>query len=696
MPRRFDRSAPRFEKPEHLRTYLRDLEACLEEAEITQPEKKIKYALRYIDEDTLDLWEPISETVQADQNATEPDMWKRFKANLTTLYPASDPERRYALRDVEDLVRRTSSVPMTDRHELSAYYREFVKFTTYLIEKKRYSDSEQKRTFMLGFPKAFRERLDHRLSITCADTLPEDGYPIDEVLTQATRMLGGGSGPRSDSSSPKSTDPTVKLEQTLTSFFNRLESTIGATQGRNNNSGSSSSNTNSSTNNNAAPPRTAPPRNNNCMFCGETTHFIGRCPDASGYETAKKICRVNGKIATPDNQIVNPPFGSTIKSAVDNWHKTHSAPAASINLLEIALESLSAARIEEVPDEDDSEITSLEKELRLSHSKEEIIRLCTALSAAKDKKNRQVFDGVEITSRGPPRNRGPPKSTPTAPVVTQPNLTPAAAPTPASAPPVPPAAEPTAPKAKADERQYKFVSPGDDPTVIKTILDKSMEQSIQITQRQLFALSPEARKQMHNYTGNKKVAVQGPHMLLTDSADEHALEQFHVDYVPDPFSQSKDSPTLDFLTLRVINGLFDNKVQAECILDSGSQFIAMRRDVWERTDLFLIEDQGIILETANNGRSRTLGQVRRAELNLGGIKIFLQLQVVENAPFEVLLGRPFFAHTSCVTTDYPNGNQRITITDPLSGDRVTLPTHERIRQAPQCGPAHHEQHNQGF
>ena len=42
-----------------------------------------------------------------------------------------------------------------------------------------------------------------------------------------------------------------------------------------------------------------------------------------------------------------------------------------------------------------------------------------------------------------------------------------------------------------------------------------------------------------------------------------------------------------FVPLRVIEATFAGSVKAECILDSGSQFIAMRRDIWEKTGLSL-------------------------------------------------------------------------------------------------------------
>ncbi len=83
------------------------------------------------------------------------------------------------------------------------------------------------------------------------------------------------------------------------------------------------------------------------------------------------------------------------------------------------------------------------------------------------------------------------------------------------------------------------------------------------------------------------------------------------------------------------------------------------------------------MESANETKSTTLGLLENLKVTFGTIDIYLQVQVVEKAPFDVLLGRPFFAHTSCKTQDYRNGDQHITIRDPNSDQTLTLPTRPR-------------------
>ena len=53
---------------------------------------------------------------------------------------------------------------------------------------------------------------------------------------------------------------------------------------------------------------------------------------------------------------------------------------------------------------------------------------------------------------------------------------------------------------------------------------------------------------------------------------------------------------------------------------------------------------------------------------------------MDNVPFNILLGRPFFQAGLCRTIDFANGEQHITIMDPATRHEVTIPTHTRGRE----------------
>ncbi|EIN06122.1 hypothetical protein PUNSTDRAFT_73659, partial [Punctularia strigosozonata HHB-11173 SS5] len=132
--------------------------------------------------------------------------------------------------------------------------------------------------------------------------------------------------------------------------------------------------------------------------------------------------------------------------------------------------------------------------------------------------------------------------------------------------------------------------------------------------------------------------------------------------------------------LRVLRPLISNQVQAECVIDSGSEGVMMRKDVWAATGLPLYVDDAINITAANSTTTRTLGGLRNVLFNIGGMEIYLQVQVIEDAPWEVLLGRSFFTHTACETKDSPDGSSLLTLTHPETGERVQVPTLERPKR----------------
>ena len=62
--------------------------------------------------------------------------------------------------------------------------------------------------------------------------------------------------------------------------------------------------------------------------------------------------------------------------------------------------------------------------------------------------------------------------------------------------------------------------------------------------------------------------------------------------------------------------------------------------------------------------------------------MYLQMQVVNDAPFEVLLGRPFFDVTSCSDISSSGGEHEIRVRDPKTGYNYLFPTQPRPRLPP--------------
>jgi hypothetical protein len=70
----------------------------------------------------------------------------------------------------------------------------------------------------------------------------------------------------------------------------------------------------------------------------------------------------------------------------------------------------------------------------------------------------------------------------------------------------------------------------------------------------------------------------------------------------------------------------------------------------------------------------------------GDIPIYLQVQIINQPVYYVLLGRPFDILSETNIKNYKDGSQLITIRDPNTQRRITLPTHARGKFQPSSDP----------
>ena len=77
---------------------------------------------------------------------------------------------------------------------------------------------------------------------------------------------------------------------------------------------------------------------------------------------------------------------------------------------------------------------------------------------------------------------------------------------------------------------------------------------------------------------------------------------------------------------------------------------------------------------ADHSKSSTLGTLENVLLKFRYVELYIQVQVVEDAPFDILLGQPFFAVAGAQTLHSNSGVQLITLKDPNSRSVVTLAT----------------------
>jgi hypothetical protein len=82
------------------------------------------------------------------------------------------------------------------------------------------------------------------------------------------------------------------------------------------------------------------------------------------------------------------------------------------------------------------------------------------------------------------------------------------------------------------------------------------------------------------------------------------------------------------------------------------------------------------MEAAHSTITEMHSRLCNIHFTFDDIDIYLQVQVMPNAPYDILLGCPFYALTEYITKDSANGDQHLTIMDPNMQQCVMIPTKE--------------------
>lgn len=115
----------------------------------------------------------------------------------------------------------------------------------------------------------------------------------------------------------------------------------------------------------------------------------------------------------------------------------------------------------------------------------------------------------------------------------------------------------------------------------------------------------------------------------------------------------------------------------ECLMDNGSMIASMGKDTAIKFGLTWDPSLCFNMESASGHLESTLGLARNVQFSIAGINVFLQVHILENPPYKILLGRPFEAFTTCVARTGIDGSTELTLTDPNSKKVAIVPTYER-------------------
>lgn len=733
LPQRHSDKAPRFDPnhPTTLLEYFEDYEIIADAAQLT-PDLKIKHSRRYLDRSDADLWESLTAAGQQD--------WDIYKTAVIAQYPGAADDERWTMNDLDRLCDHQQGYEIKTLAEFGNFDRQFSVISKWLLTKTQCGEPEVQRKYYSAFIGEFKRDLDFHYKVKFPDRKPHELKPRDDVRAAAMFVLSGTqvemdgpahtTAPARRSYSPDHSTPaprmaTVKsepfdfdkmaarmaavfshtMETAVTNAINRLPA------GRAPNAQEPQPPSNPYIPSYQQGPRPRPGEGGHrCYMCHDPNHFIGDCPVARQFEAAGKVKRgVNGALTLGDGNAIPPGGrGSTWAQRIEEHYNRVGQPqpvppqAATAGARDPPLHmsnNFSANLVGVVQDAPQEvymgraceEETDEEEEDEDQDSIQRMIQVLQTRVKKGGKKGPPGIPAIEVTDvDGPPAKsldataiRQSPQEPAKLPYVAVPPLPPKKGgppcidrlkekaegvvrkPAPTTDNPAPAITERT----RVDESgaAYKFKTPIESGVDATEVIKRTLSEKVILTVEELLALCPDVRKFYKEATTTKRIPVKSNNVV---SAFYSAPDPSADNYIEGEHS----------LPLRTIDVSLNGIIKAEGILDGGCQVIIIRHDIWKKLGMPLRPDRIMFMESANGGSNPTVGMLPRVTFGVGEVQLPCPVQVVEDGPFECLLGRPFTALAEAITKEYRNGDSELTLKDPNTGYVVTIPTQARAER----------------
>ncbi|KAF8236439.1 hypothetical protein L208DRAFT_1252312, partial [Tricholoma matsutake] len=233
-----------------------------------------------------------------------------------------------------------------------------------------------------------------------------------------------------------------------------------------------------------------------------------------------------------------------------------------------------------------------------------------------------------------------------------------------------------------DGPSYHTVAPIQNNTIAQDIFSRSMKIPIvTLTTEELLSLSPEVcmkwKEQLTphrilNQDGNNAGNLVNEEVLMINDPYETYISSLQISDIPKPFIAVKESHSIRSVMMNV-----NSKNPVESVVDPGSSIIAMSEEVCHELGLAYDPSVHIPLQLANGGIDERLGLARNVPCEVGTITIYMQIHIIRNPAYDILLGRPFDVVMKSTVKNWSDESQTITIYDPNSTRSSTILTFPR-------------------
>jgi len=714
LPARNSDKAPRFDRsrPGTMRQYIKDYELLAAKARLSLSSKIQRFSM-YMDTRDEDYIATFKEYKDADD-------WEKFIEAIYKRYPGTKGTDDYTMDDVNAIRDSQRIKTIITKADIADFDQNFEPIASVLLDQGIASETEINRAYWEGIDPAFRERLRFRLELCHQDHPRRKPWPRSLVLEEAMKLLENApSGvqlpvrAQSQSVPPpvKSeslniddlvTKMTLAISHSLESSFAALNNNLQATQMINRNRERPFPPCAYNPPAQQGPPGPARPGDGiyygpvgsipreGCWMCSGS-HRMLSCDVYRQYQQEGKVRWYDGRYYLADgNEVPNGPRGSTWKQRIDEYYVRNpqalpqagppSQTSNSQNNVQANFVSVYTLPSVETPEDDlEQELCTLRSQINVFiqeattaplEERPAIETTINVLNARLGKKEEAFKARSKCKGRanGPAQEPSTLQPTGAIPFIDVPSISKEKQPKPPPAVNVPPPMN-----RQANIPQYRYRAPVESEEAHKKVYEKILEQTVVMTIEECIATMPTVRKYFKDATTCRRVLTEEDKGVgLVEIQPTGTVSNYALAVEDQTLLEAKHS-----LPLRCLELTLNDSVKTEGILDTGCQVILMRKDVWSQLRVPLQSEKVLTMESANGTRNSTTGLIPRVKISIGSVSLICPVQVIENAPFAMLLGRPFMALGQAVTRDYYDGNMEITITDPNTGEIITVPTHAR-------------------
>ena len=713
LPGRGEHSAPNFAgSAEELSCYFSELDNLYAVKTVTQDAEKKQGVLKYLATAALERTWKASETY-VDVTKT----YDKFKKEIHEFYPGS-MDNVSTIQHLDMLIGEQVCLGIRNATELGEFHLQFRTISKYLISKNCISKGEEMRGFLRALQLELESRVRQGLQNTKPDHDPQDPYNLKELYNVAVFCIKGSMPAGAIGAAPV-LPINIKAElqgevqsaiKSAMSEMTEMFKNIFVAQVQFTNGGHA----------HVGPPQARglpilaqplPQQSGNqtkCHFCSEPGHFMRECEVVGKYICIGKCkCNHENKLVLPLGAVV--PWhitGTWLKDHFNEYHRQNPNETSKAQMLCEVVTLVTAVQDEDAQSSS-SEAACLSPQIGQlcvytlkrgdlsSKAKKKAPQLDTPTARIVEihSDNDMEVESTKFTRSFPPHKPCQPDSDPEEVSIEHPFAQPPLARN------TPDDAEHTVPH--KNERVYTNSSLIYDSKVMQKVFEQILDTGITLTQWELLLLVPELHTKVADATvckrltrtddtptpGQKQRCAEA-HMpaVFVKVAREPPADATIIKDPYEVFLHSKlgsASSTDDVKvamesnSLRAILPTVMDQEQVKAILDLGCQIVAMSEEVCIALGVAYDPNVCLNMILANGGIDQSLGLAKNVPFQIGDITLYLQVHVLRQPTYDILLGRPFNVLTKSVVCNYSNENQTITILDPNSSKKATVPTVKR-------------------